>query len=416
LKVAGLNIEDSYIKAAILNKRFGAIQWLRTEEIKLGDEKTKVLKEALFRWKNETGIEGIVVGLDSKNFSHTSVKLPLKTREDISRALPFEMEKHLPLSPDEYLHDFFTVETTNTGTKNLVLSIKKEKLQWITECVKDAGLKLLGVRCSGIEALNEFLLSEKAQNVIFLYPRQHAYCIFGLKDSVLSYFRVLCDVDEVLIEIERISETYNGGIYAEGIKNRTLAEKLNAKSLSYSMPNLIALSIFRKRPIDLNFIPEEFVAPKIDYYPYAIVTMSILSILIFFSTSIFSYYKDYAALKKVDARINEIKTTAHELVETKKELEAIEEKRKFLLEFQSKRNININVLRQLSLILPEEAWLTSFSADEKGKVEIVGFADRAANIIEPLEKSPLFKNVEFSSPVTVKDGMERFSLKMEVER
>ncbi len=60
-----------------------------------------------------------------------------------------------------------------------------------------------------------------------------------------------------------------------------------------------------------------------------------------------------------------------------------------------------------------DAYLTSVSADEKGKVEIEGFAKRAAGIIGPLEKSPLFKDVEFVSPVTVREGMERFSLRMQ---
>ncbi len=78
--------------------------------------------------------------------------------------------------------------------------------------------------------------------------------------------------------------------------------------------------------------------------------------------------------------------------------------------------MKIRILVELSGILPKNAWLTSLSADEQGKLEIEGFADKAADIIPPLENSPMFKDVEFSSPVTMREGLERFSLKMLIEQ
>lgn len=418
MTVAGLNIEDSRIRASIISKRLGVTKPLRVEDIRLpetGEGKIKALRDALNRWKNELGIEGVVVGLDFKNFSHHFVELPVKSKGDISRALPFEMGKHLPLPPEEYLHDFLTIETSKTGTKNLVLSVRKEKLAWITECLKETGLKLLGFRCSVIEALNEFISSRTARDAIFLYEGEREYCIAGLRDYMPVHFKVMHNYRETVSELERLKEVFGKGAYVANVKDMSPFEGLNIREVSFSMPQLIALSAIRKRAIKIGFMPEEFVPEKFDYYPHAIIIMSVLAVLIFFLTAVMSYYKDYAALKAVEARIDEIKSTAYELVETKKELETIEEKMRFLFDFQQRRNINIKVLRQLSIILPEEAWLTNFSV-EKGRAEIRGFAGRAANIIEPLEKSALFKKVEFSTPVTVKDGMERFSLKMELER
>ena len=95
-------------------------------------------------------------------------------------------------------------------------------------------------------------------------------------------------------------------------------------------------------------------------------------------------------------------------------METIYEKRKLLHEFQGKRNLNIKVLTELSRVLPKDVWLTGMSVDEKGKVDMEGFAKRAAGIIEPLSKSKLFRKIEFVSPIISQDGQEKFSIRLEL--
>jgi hypothetical protein len=66
-------------------------------------------------------------------------------------------------------------------------------------------------------------------------------------------------------------------------------------------------------------------------------------------------------------------------------------------------------------VLPKDAWLVSFSADEKGKVEVEGFTKKTSDLVIAIEKSRAIRNVSFSSPIVAKDGEERFSLKLEVD-
>lgn len=415
MKIAGLSIEDSHIRVSIVKKVLGTVKALRSEEIHLpedNEQKCRLLKEALLRWKKDYGIKGIVLGIDFKDFSHHFINLPLKSRADIAQALNFEMEKHLPLPPDEYLFDFCSLEHLKEGTRNLVLCIRKERLKWIVECLKDTGISLLGVRCSLLVSLNEFISEDKKDDVIFVYPAVHRYYIAGLKGSLISHLKVI-DEHDFVSEIEKLKETFTRGIYMSGIGSIP-TDSLNIKSLPFSIPNLIAVSALRGKPLDLNFMPEELVIKSLDYYPYLAGIISILSVVLFVAGDFYAYYKDYSALKEVENRITEIKQTAHNLIEIKREFEGIEEKTGFLANFESRANDNIKILRQLSILLPEDVWLTDFSA-EKGHVEIKGFAKRAVNIIEPFETSALFKKVEFSSPITKKDDTERFSIRMEVE-
>ncbi|MDP2168029.1 MAG: PilN domain-containing protein [Thermodesulfovibrionales bacterium] len=418
MKVAGLNIENSHAGVSIVSSVLGMTRALKAEEIRLPDTeelRAGALRESLLKWKADYGITGVVFGLDFKDFTHHFIELPLKSKRDIERALAFELEKHLPLPEDEYIYDFHILSSKKNGSEILLMSVRKDRLRWLTECLKDTGLKLLGVKCSMIEAVNEFISSGRGKDSALIYPSARPsgryYYIAGLRGAAPAYFKTVSE-NNLQPELERLREAFPMGAYAAGTGAHEIPD---TKALPFSIPNLIALSVLKKNAIDIDFFPEELATPKTDYYPYAAGIMTALSVLIFISTGVYSFYKDYAALKSVDGRIENIQQTARGLVETKKALEAVEEKTRFLTEFKMHSNTGIRALRELSAVLPEDIWLAEFSSDKTGTVEIRGLAKRAAKAIEPLEKSAVFKNVRFSSPVTQRENLQRFSLKMEIE-
>lgn len=423
MKIAGLSIEGPLLRASIVNKRLKAFTLLKSLEIGLPEgeeERVSFLRETLLGWKQDFGIKGVVISLDFKYFTYDYVDLPVTSETEIAQALSFEMGRYLPLPAEEYVYDFHTVTTGEAGSRNLVMAVRKNRLEWTAKCLEGTGLKLLGVRCSGIEVLNEFIASETQKDAVFLSPGSstgnHFYYMVGLKDYEPLEIKLVHADNDPAPEVEEFSQTYSRGIYTAGLKDPQRFGNLDIRELSYSVATLTALSALTKRAVSLDFTPAELRTRKADYYAYAIGFLAVLSVVLFFSTSLLAYYKDYAALRKVQARVAEIRSTSRDLVETRKKLEDINRKTQVLFEFKRKRNRQIEILRQLSIILPRDAWLTGFNSGEKGTVEIEGYAKRSAEIIEPLENSPLFKNVAFSSPVTVRGGKERFSIKMELEQ
>jgi len=430
LKAAGLSIEDTTAGVSIVKGFFpwafgGLTSALKSEELTLPDaplERTALIRESLLAWKKQYGIKGVVFGLDFKDFTHNFIRLPLKSRPDISRALPFEMEKYLPLPIDEYIYGFHTVESSKEGTLNLVVAVRKERLGWLAECLKDTGLALLGVRCSFIEALNEFMKLKTQKNAVFIYPSKRRFHIAGFKDGLPVYFRVLEETG-LQAEIEKLRETFPGGVFSAG----TLpAGDLSVKTLAISVPNLVAVArplrkglrapASKGQKMDFDFTPEEIALRRKDYYPYAVGALSALSVFLLISTDFYAYYKDHKALEGVEARTKEMRATAGGILELKRQFDAIENKISVLDEFRRRADLPVIALRGLSEALPEGAWLTEFSADETGRVEFKGVARRASEVIEPVEKSALFNGVQYSAAVTKKDEMERFSFKMGIER
>ncbi len=402
-----------------MSKGIGSVKSLATEELTLPpnlDERNTVFKDALEKWKDSYGISGVVVGFGLSHFSHHTVELPVRSREDIKNALVFEMEKYLPLEPDQYSLDFHTLESSKEGSKNIVLAIRKEKLRWIFDCLTETGLKLLGAKCIALEAANELVSSVNISDALMVYPLNEVYQIVGLRGSNPELLRVAKSREEALACIEQLLESYGKELYIAGEKSAMDFDRFNPRTLPVNSASLVATTVSSRRQLKTDFAPEEFITPKKDYYPYALVLLCAICVAIFFSTSVLAYIKDYRALKFVDRRIEELRSETREVIESERKVSSAQENLRFLAKFKSGKNMKIRILVELSGILPKNAWLTSLSADEQGKLEIEGFADKAADIIPPLENSPMFKDVEFSSPVTMREGLERFSLKMLIEQ
>ena len=78
---------------------------------------------------------------------------------------------------------------------------------------------------------------------------------------------------------------------------------------------------------------------------------------------------------------------------------------------RSKAKSDMDVLAELTKLLPPPTWLQSFVMDE-GQVVISGEADQAAPLLKILDASPLFEASEFVSPPARAHGMERFSIRI----
>jgi Tfp pilus assembly protein PilN len=92
----------------------------------------------------------------------------------------------------------------------------------------------------------------------------------------------------------------------------------------------------------------------------------------------------------------------------------LERKRKLLASIESLEASALRplpMLRELTDLVPSDAWLTSLSFDTKG-VELSGQAAAASTLIPLLENSSRLDRVEFSSPVTKgRDNKEQFRIK-----
>ena len=121
-------------------------------------------------------------------------------------------------------------------------------------------------------------------------------------------------------------------------------------------------------------------------------------------------YKESRRLVLVNRRIVELDGPVRAVEQT---LQELERKRRLLATIQSLESSSIRplpVLRELTDLIPADAWLTTLSLDTKG-VELTGQAGAASALIPVLENSSRFERVEFASPVTRGRDKEQFRIR-----
>jgi len=100
----------------------------------------------------------------------------------------------------------------------------------------------------------------------------------------------------------------------------------------------------------------------------------------------------------------------------KKEIEALNTDITTINDFKGKKRMALNILKELTSILPKTAWLSRVRTTDV-TVELEGYAASATGILSKLEASPYFEKAEFASP-TFRDtrmNADRFNIRLAIE-
>jgi Tfp pilus assembly protein PilN len=98
------------------------------------------------------------------------------------------------------------------------------------------------------------------------------------------------------------------------------------------------------------------------------------------------------------------------------EIKTVDKDNSDMKSFRGSRPPSIDIIREITSVLPQNAWLTRMHISETN-VEIEGYADPATALLPKLEGSSYFKKAEFASQTfkDVKKGLDRFQIRMEIE-
>jgi hypothetical protein len=418
-RILGVSLENGSVSGAVVDAGLRGTKTVELEEVALPEEagaRAEYITETLKRWKREYAPRGVVIGLPLKTFSHQMIDMPTMSRPDMMRALRFELEKYLPVSVDEYLFDFVSMPREKGRVAVLVFSIKKEVVNKIAGYAREAEMDVLSIRAGTAVSLSSLMdvADEKNISGLFVNITGSACELVGLKGSFPVYVKGFPMGDGVTEEIERLSLLYPGKIYFMGHAEPSIVEIFDGRKFEMPAANALALSEVKKLRYPLNFLSPEHLRRKPDPYPFIIGGFAAATLLLYLLTGMVGYYKDWRALRSIEAKRAAMRTKEAGMIEERKKLESLQSDGRILLDFLGRSNAATRALKELSDVLPKDAWLVSFSADEKGKVEIEGFTKRTSDLVIAIEKSGAIRNVSFSSPIVAKDGEERFSLKLEV--
>jgi len=415
-RLLGLDIDSDRLRISAVESRLGRMNFLRSEEVMLpedAEQRSSVITEQLAQWKASFSPEGVVLGLPLSHFSSRIIEMPSMNREDLGRALQFELEKYLPLPVDDYLHDFLSIKAPS-ALRTFVMSIKRETVSGIIKTIDGSGLKVLSVRCRVMDAVSRFqeISNEKDFTGIFVLTVDDGYEICCMEHSMPILLKK-AGRSTLSDELERLSDTGDGRVYFSGEIDQLTAERFRGQKLQIPVQNALAASYLKKGRLNLDFVPPELLPPTRDYYPYLTYGFAAVAFVLYMLSGLISYYKDASSLGRIESRIEEIKGMSSQVIESRKRLDELAEERKSLLDFRSGSNHAIKTIKDLSSSVPNDTWIMSLTIDDKGIIEMEGFSRKTSGLIMALEKTGRYKNISFASPIISKDGEERFSLKLE---
>lgn len=125
--------------------------------------------------------------------------------------------------------------------------------------------------------------------------------------------------------------------------------------------------------------------------------------------------RQHALIDDLEGQVAALRSEADATLALRRQLEQLDLASRLLVERIQQVPPAIEILNELSLILPDDTWLQHLQV-EPGKVFLQGQSDAASALVGLLDASGLFRNPTFGSPV-VRDpisGKERFQITAEI--
>lgn len=389
----------------------------------------------------KVGTRGACVGIARQWATVKTIELPPAVGGSLAQMVAFELERHLPFPAEDASFDFTPLRTKKGGAlRVLVVAAERRTVERALHLLEEAGLRplALGVGCHDLPALAG--KPPRQQRTVWLHAvgeEIDLLCLDG-RELALSRSFPIGDDDSLAAEVgkslallrweechacwvsgDRTARLEDSPALAALVRcplspppwsqaaRRALAgfEGSNAGILTIALAS--ALAPRRQR---LSLLPEAVRPRPIHWSRFATAASLAVTALLGIGLLFAQGFQDRRHLASVT---RSIRSLDQEIRSVEALIEAVEKKRRLLSTLKSVEGSGtrpLPILREITEILPADAWLTSLTVDSKG-IELTGQASAANQLIPLLENSPLLRNAEFASPVTKGREKEQFRIR-----
>lgn len=475
-----VEFKEDTVTFTCFKNRFTGVSLLSSSSFPLRDDEETITVIKSYISSYSGGIGNVYISIPEKWTIIKFVEIPVprvKGEKALSQMMRFEIERHVPYQIEDILYDFQIVEKKESVCTFVLAAIPKDKIDFIKSFLEKISLVPDIVTPSAFAVLNFVEFSETRvggwknflgigrKSRVWGYKRDICISLFIDKNYVQSALlkNGLCtQFKSFSLDLDKPQETLIDDISSElaDVRAGTPLEKINKLTLSgdstVSLPELssaISLKLGVKTQIiaPLKSIAEDkdtniqrfasnigafysglgigsmkinFLAHKrisAETKPGYLITRIFLALIIVLAIGIFAgnLINNKRALSKIDERLNKNDPQVETIRKLSSELTIIAKQRSFLLSVKENQ-FALDVLAELSVIIPSDAWLTNFNYKEtyekenkttKRELLISGFANSSSALISILEDSPFLEKVEFAGPITKKNEKEGFKIK-----
>jgi Tfp pilus assembly protein PilN len=385
------------------------------------------------------------VGLDRSLAVVKVLEMPRAEAGDMDQMVRFELERHVPFPPEDVACDWSGSPARTDGPlRVLVGACESRRVEQALRLVREAGRRplALSVACHDLRAL----LPRKVEATRAVWAHRHdgrTDLVFIGRGSVRLSRSIPADTPQELArEIQRslallqwrdCEALWISGDESERFLSAPVLSEIGApiseppfgregRALVGSLPEerrgaaMLAMAIaFGSRHPRINLLPVALRPRRASRGQ--LVTAAMLGLALLLGLGLLG--------AQVWQRGRYVRQISQELTRLDPEAKAVErlagevnQKKRLVAALQGAEARGLRALpflRDMTELLPQDAWLQALNLDGQG-VELIGQAGTASALIPALEASPWLERVEFTAPVTKGQGKEQFRLHASWER
>lgn len=374
-----------------------------------------------------------------------TAEVPVTFKENLPEAVLFELDRLTPFKPEDIYHDFTVLKEDANKLTLLLIAVRKDLINPFLSELGAQGFKVAGitVNLSGLGALCHYM--EPLTDAIFIDIDEKGYegALFrkGVIGEVFSgEFEaegVQARLDRIISDIEAFKKPglasrfivllrdnnpsikeilklrldlpvtilNEADIPLSGLYKDDLAYAAIGGVLEALWPSIRGMNLFRKGHYEKSKPPMKV----------TLVLAFVIALILFFYMAA-PLWIEGERVKEIDRQIALRKEEVRKIEALRNESDNLKAEIRTIDSFRENRTMAINILKELTTVLPKSTWLSRVKSTET-TVEIEGYASSATELLPRLEASKYFKKTEFSTN-TFRDGRmnaDRFSIKMEIE-
>ncbi len=444
--VVGVDSGGGGITLSALGRRFR--QFMLLDELHLPEPLTEdaPAKVAAFLDRHRLREARVMACLPREAVLVRFLNLPVEAETQLAKVVGYQLGSLHPYKDDQVYWDCAVVDRDAKAKQITVMVVLAEKSQ-VNRC-KEA-LQELGLRLTGVT------LAAAAMAVLvkpLLPPTALIVCGRSSGVELLSFRQGnLCATQEIPLEPsasakERFDREWHRALAALPVSDPAAlpwfvcgslpasfseflqgasplpAPKLNLSkrpgSTGFEWPALAAAyaGVIRDASPSINLLPAE---ERWQPHPGArlpIYALGATAALLALTLASHAWIERALYNRALESTLRRLEVPAQQLRRQNQETSSLETRAAVLDNLRAGNWQKLHLLQQLTRLLPDGTWLQELQINED-TVEINGFSSHAADLVPPLENSPYFTQVEFTSPIT-RDNQNRevFRIRMRLKQ
>ncbi|HEC97080.1 MAG TPA: hypothetical protein ENI58_02830 [Nitrospirae bacterium] len=478
-KAIGIEFRDDSVVAVCIKKGVAGIEMVSSVTfaytgMDTDGEAVSGLKRFITRYRIDE--KSVSVSIPKSWGLVRFLDVPAPGDDALERLIQYEIGRHIPFQIEDVYYAFQVAGRKGNKYRVVLVVVHKEKLELIRKFLEKIPLQPDIINISPFCILNAIELSGYKTNIftelsgfavrpdvfgnkdtvcVSLFMGEHERELAVIKGGSLIYFENLvidsdapaenlCSdffnkIDIILsrLSLNKADRVLLSGHGASGLSTYAarrpglevrVIDSLPGASVDTGNTDMYglfpsvgaALAGLGLGSIKVNILPDK---RKNNKKTGALITKISLALILFLFAGLMisGIIREKRTLEAIEEDVRRNGPELSAVEKLRSELALMEKRRDFLLNVRDNNISKLEILAELTDIIPMDAWLKSLvfkelpgKDDARGELVIAGFSGASSRLISLLENSDFFENVEFVGPVTKGTQGEGFKIRARI--